>query len=66
MQGLDGDAALLLYPDPCCDALWLCNKVQTINDPVSHTDIFLQLFSVAAILKFHTCNPKNLTDSSPC
>lgn len=40
VQGLDGDATLLLYSDTCCDTLWLCNEVQTIIDPVSHTDIF--------------------------
>lgn len=33
--------------------------------PLSATLIFVQSFSVAAILKFHTCNPKNLTRSSP-
>jgi hypothetical protein len=32
---------------------------------LSVTLIFVQSFSVASILKFHTCNPKNLTHSSP-
>ena len=48
MQGLDGDAAILLYPDPCYDALcqlhiWLCNEVQTIIDIVSHTYLYSRL-----------------------
>jgi len=32
----------------------------------SATLIFLHSFSVPTILKFHTCNHKNLTHSSPC
>lgn len=32
---------------------------------LSATLILVQSFSVATILKFHTCNPKNLTHSSP-
>jgi len=39
VQVLDGEAAVLLYPDPCCDTLWLWSEVQTIIDPVSQTDI---------------------------
>jgi len=32
---------------------------------LSATLMFVQSFNVATILKFHTCNPKNVTHSSP-